>query len=184
MLLAVLATSLGMSLAAHDTTTTFGVVERDLTGDGIPEVLTLSGTGSSIDSLEVSFTIQSSRRNLYSLTWRLTRASFNPRRRISDAELRTHLTEYGKAFFADSKFMSPTGFRSWLRTSARLHISETPEVIAREMTPNNLPRARTIWGEMQAVGVTVFQFSPGGDAIKVIGWSPTDDRFYDLLECC
>lgn len=184
MLLAVLAVSLGMSLAAQDTTMTFGVVERDLTGDGVPEVLTLSGTGNSTDSLEVTFTIRSSQRSLYSRTWRLTRASFNPRRRISDAEFQTRLTEYGNAFFADSKFMSPTRFRSWLGTSARLHISETPEVVAREMTPNNLPRARAIWDEMQAAGITVFQFSPGGDAVKVIGWSAADERFYDLLECC
>ena len=114
----------------------------------------------------------------------MTRASFDQRRRISDAELWTRLTEYGNAFFADSKFMSPTRFLTWLQASARLHIPLIPEVIARDMPPNNLPRARTIWGEMQTAGITVFEFSPGGDAIKVIGWSATDERFYDLLECC
>src|SRR5216117_951205 len=135
MLLTLLATIVGMPLAITDTTVTFGVVKRDLTGDSIPEVLTLSGTGDTIDSLEVTFTIQSSGRTRYSRTWRVTRASFDQRRRISDAELWTRLTEYGNAFFADSKFMSPTRFLTWLQASARLHIPLIPEVIARDMTP-------------------------------------------------
>src|SRR5216117_1892763 len=69
MLLTLLATIVGMPLAITDTTVTFGVVKRDLTGDSIPEVLTLSGTGDTIDSLEVTFTIQSSGRTRYSRTW-------------------------------------------------------------------------------------------------------------------
>ncbi len=183
MLLTLLTTILVIPLATRDTTVTFGVVKRDLTGDSIPEILTLSGTGDTIDSLEVTFTIQSSGRSRYSRTWGLTRASVD-RRRISDAELRTRLTEYGRAFFADSKFMSPPRLLAWLQASARLHIPLIPDVIAGEMTPNNLQRARTIWEEMQAAGITVFEFSPGGDAITVIGWSATDYRFYNLLECC
>jgi len=37
---------------------------------------------------------------------------------------------------------------------------------------------------MQTAGITVFQFSLGGDNVTVIGWSATDQRFYGLLECC
>ena len=184
MLLSVCTTTLALLVGTADTTVTFGVVERDLTGDSIPEVLTLVGKGNAIDSLEVSFTIQSSGRSLYSRRWRLTRATFDRRRRISDAELRRRLTDYGRWFFEDSKFMSPEDFLSSLKTSARLHIALIPEVIARNMTPSDLERAREVWAEMQAAAITVFQFSPGGDRVRVIGWSATDDRFYDLLECC
>jgi len=45
-------------------------------------------------------------------------------------------------------------------------------------------RARRIWEEMQTAGITIFEFSPGGDAVMSIGWSATDKRFYNLLECC
>jgi hypothetical protein len=183
MLLTWLVTILVLPSTLADTTVIFGVVKRDLTGDSIPEVLALSGAGNTIDSLEVTFTIQSSGKTTYSRTWRLTRASFN-RRRLSDAALRARLAEYGREFFAESKFMSPKGFLSWLQGSARLHVPRIPDVIARDMTPNELPRARSTWDAMQGAGITVFQFSPGGDAIRVIGWSATDDRFYDLLECC
>ncbi len=184
MLLALLATVFLMPHAATDTNVTFGIVQRDLTGDGVPELLTLKGIGSTIDTLEVTFTIQSSGRVLYDRAWRLTRASFDPRRRITDAELRARLGEFGNEFFAESKFMSPQGFLSWLQASARLHIPLVPDVIARDMTPHNVPRARMIWEEMQAASITIFQFSPGGDRIRVIGWSATDDRFYNLLACC
>ena len=184
MLLALLATVFLAPQAAADTSVTFGIVQRDLTGDGVPELLTLKGTGSTVDTLEVTFTIQSSGRLLYDRTWQLTRSSFDPRRRITDAELRARLGEFGNEFFAEAKFMSPQVFLSWLQASARLHIPLVPEVIARDMTPNDVPRARMIWKEMQAASITLFQFSPGGDRIRVIGWSATDDRFYDLLECC
>jgi hypothetical protein len=184
MLPTVLTTTLGLMLATTDTTVTFGVIERDLTGDSIFEVLTLTGVGSGIASLEVTFTIQSSGQTRYSRTWHLTRARFDARRRISDAELRARLTEYGSAFFADSKFMSPSGFVAWLQASAPLHIERTPEVIARDMPASDRSRALKIWEEMQAAGITLFSFSPGGDSIEVIGWSVTDQRFYDLLDCC
>ena len=183
MLFALCAT-LAIPLAPLDTTVAFGVVKRDLTGDTIPEVLTLTGTGRTIDSLQVTFTIESSGQTHYSRSWRLTRASFDPRRRISDAEYRTRLREYGGWFFSESKFTSPTGILSWLQASARLHVPLIPQVIARDMTPNDSERAQRTWDEMQKAGITVFRFSPGGDAIKVIGWSATDHRFYDLLECC
>ena len=32
--------------------------------------------------------------------------------------------------------------------------------------------------------VTIFTYSPGGDAIVAIGWSAKAGRFYRLLECC
>jgi hypothetical protein len=183
MFIALFTTVLGM-LTTADTTVTFGVVERDLTGDGIPEVLTLSGTGETMDSLEVKFTVDVSGRTVYSRTWPLTRASFDPRRRISDTELQARLDDYGGWFFAESKFISSTQFVDWLEDSFRLHIPRIPLVIGRGMTPNDSVRGRRAWEGMQAAGVTLFQFSPGGNAIEVIGWSPTEERFFDLLECC
>jgi hypothetical protein len=183
-LLSFLATLLVMSPAPTDTTVTISTVKRDLTGDGVPEVLSLRGTGPTIDSLSVTFTIESSGRTLYSTTWIQRRADFGGPRRLSDIEFRARLNEYASEFFEASKFMSPRGFLSWLQASARLHIPLIPDVIAGDMTPNDLPRARMIWEEMQGAGITVFEFSPGGDRVMVIGWSATDEHFYNLLECC
>ena len=183
MLVALLVTASALSRPVADTTITLGTVQRDLTGDGVREVLTLTGAGPAIDDLQVTFTVQSAGRVLYSVTWRLTRRSFDPRRRISDAELRSRLNEYGRWFFADSRFMSPGGYVEWLRHTARLHIAAIPEVISHEMS-SDASRARTTWEQMQAAGVTLFQFSSGGDGITAIGWSATDQRFYRLLECC
>jgi hypothetical protein len=185
MLAVLVLTAIVASHAPADTTVTFGTVTRDLTGDGVPEVLTLTGIGKAIDDLNVTFTIQSSGRTIYSKTRRLTRATFQlGRRPLPDVELRTRLSEFGSAFFADEKFMTPEGFVSWLRRSARLHIPLIPEVISHEMAPPDSARARGIWEQMRASGITVFEFSLGGDGITVIGWSATDQRFYGLLECC
>src|SRR6266545_4489419 len=178
MLLALLIAAITMPHATPDTTVTLGRSERDLTGDGIPEVLTLTGVGQTVDDLTVTFAIQSSGRTLYSKSGRWTRATFSGRRPISDVELRTRRNEFSSSFFADSKFMSPEGFVSWLRSSARLHIPLIPEVISHEMTPRDSTRASRIWQEMQTAGITVFRFSLGGDGITVIGWSTTDQRFY------
>ena len=68
-----------------DTTVNFAVVERDLTGDGTPEVLSLTGVGKTLDELAVTFVIRSSGQVLYTKSWHLRRASFDPRRRVSDA---------------------------------------------------------------------------------------------------
>ena len=184
MILAAITTALVVGLAAPDTAVAFGVVSRDLTGDGIPEVLTLTGTGASLDSLDVGFTIESAGSTLYSRAWRLTRAGFDPRRRLTDAEYRSRLDEYGSWFFEDSRFMSPVRFLAWLRDSSPSHIDRIAEVIARDMTPSDTGRANQVWTAMQAAGVTLFQFSPGGDKVQVIGWSATDGTFYDLLSCC
>jgi hypothetical protein len=168
---------------APDTVITFGTVARDLTGDTIPEVLTLTGRGP-FDDLAVSFTIQTAGQTIYSRTWRLARRRHDGGPRPTEAEYRTRVAGYGEWFFADSKFMSPERFVANLRSSARLHIPLIPEVISHAMTPRDTTRARVIWNQMQAAGITIFQFSPGGDAIMSIGWSATDRVFYNLLECC
>ena len=184
MLLSFLATLLVMSPTPTDTTVTISTVKRDLTGDGVPEVLSLTGTGPTIDSLNVTFTIESLGRRLYSTTWIQRRADFGGPRRLSDIEFRARLKEYASEFFEDSRFMSPAGFVSWLRESARFHIPLIPDVISHQLTPPDSSRARMIWDQMQTAGITVFQFSLGGDNVTVIGWSATDQRFYGLLECC
>lgn len=51
-------------------------------------------------------------------------------------------------------------------------------------TPYDTARAVRTWAEIRRAGVTLFEFSPGGDAIIVIAWSSRDRRFYRLLECC
>jgi len=172
------------SPATADTTVNFGVVERDLTGDGAPEILSLTSVGRTLDDLAVTFVIRSSGQAVYTKSWPLRRASFDPRHRISDAELRARLRDYGRSFFEASKFMTPAAFLSWLARSARLRIAEIPGQMARDMTPPDAMRAAGIWQDMQAAPITIFSFSPGGDLVTAIGWSATDKRFYHLFECC
>jgi hypothetical protein len=139
-----------------------------------------------VDSLEVTFTITSSGRTVFETKWSETRAvGFDAGRRVlSAAEHRRRLSELGRDFFADVKFMSAEEFLTRLRRSAPRHIELVPDVIARDLGPSNRSRAQRIWDEMQAAGITLFEFSVGGDAVTTIGWSGTDERFYHLLECC
>jgi hypothetical protein len=74
------------STAVPDTTLNLGVVQRDLTADGVPETLSLVGRGKSTDSLEVTFSITSSGRTVYETRWRMTRVvGFDAGRRVLSA---------------------------------------------------------------------------------------------------
>src|SRR5436309_15937393 len=99
-----------MSPTPTDTTVTISTVKRDLTGDGVSEVLSLTGTGRTIDSLNVTFTIESLGRRLYSTTWLQRRAVCGGRRRLPDIEFRARLDEYDSEFFDASRLMSPERF--------------------------------------------------------------------------
>jgi hypothetical protein len=59
-----------------------------------------------------------------------------------------------------------------------------PDVMASQMMPRDSARALVIWQQMEDAPITLFSFSPGGDRVMLIGWSATDQRFYNLLECC
>lgn len=190
MLASLILTLLHSSVPTTDTVVTLGTVERDLTGDGIPELLSLTGTGVTIDSLQVTFTISSSGHTLYSDTWSMTRTvGFDAGRRVlSDAELQTRLRDFGGWFFEESQFMRPDQFLARLRSDARLHIAEIPSLIARERRSqgvvDSLISPAAAWEAIRAAPVTVFQYSVGGDAVTAIVWSPTDRRFYDIFDCC
>ena len=136
------------------------------------------------------------------------------RRRLTEAEYRARLNDFPKSFFAEIKFLSPRDFVERLRGSAPLHISRITEVIARDrrkqlvvdsllsiglrrpeaerraaasrpsLIGDDSLHAAATWQEIQRTGVTVFEFSPGGDAIYPIAWSTRERRFYRLVECC
>src|SRR5947199_7874391 len=101
MIATLLATVLATTPVLSDTTVRLGTVERDLTGDGVPETLSLTGRGQTVDSLEVTFTITSSGRTVYERKWPMTRAiGFDAGRRLlSAAEHRARLNEFGRSFF-------------------------------------------------------------------------------------
>lgn len=185
MLASILAVVFVFSPAAPDTTVDLGRVRRDLTGDGAPETLSLTGRGKTVDSLEVTFAITSSGRTLYETKWRMTRVvGFDAgRRTLSAAEHRARLNELSGLFFAAEKFMSPQAFLTKWRAQARGRVAQIPEFIVRD-GGGDTTRARQAWDEMQAAGITVFEFSTGGDGITPIAWSARDQRFYRLLECC
>lgn len=190
MLASLILAVLHVSVPIKDTVVTLGIVERDLTGDGAPELLSLTGTGVTIDSLEVTFTISSFGDTLYVDTWSMTRTvGFDRGRRVlTDAQLQTRLKDFGGWFFEDSKFMTPDQFVAWLSSHARLHIAEIPNLIARDRklrgAGDSLTSPAAAWEAIRAAPVTVFQYSAGGDAITAIVWSPTDQRFYDIFNCC
>jgi hypothetical protein len=171
-----------------DTVVRLGTAERDLTGDGRPEILRLIGTGQTIDSLDVTFSVESAGRVVYRMQLRplsRTVGFDNGRRSLTAAEYRTRLNEFGPWFFGEQKFMRPGQFVASLRGSAPRHVEQIPEAIARDGGfRNDVPRAEAVWQEIQTNAVTVFQFSPGGDAVTAIAWSTRDQRFYRLLECC
>jgi hypothetical protein len=179
-----------------DTVIVLGTVERDLTGDGQPEVMRLTGVGQSTDSLDVTFLIESAGDTLFREQLRplTTSVGFDAgRRRLSPSEHRAQLDEFDDWFLDSAKFMRPEEFVERLRRSAAGHIAEIPNVIARDRRrqASFLPGARLdsaeavdVWNEIQSSGVTVFRYSPGGDGTTAIAWSVRDRRFYRLLECC
>src|SRR5688572_25188929 len=158
-----------------DTTVVFGVVQRDLTGDGNPETLRLIGVGSTVDSLAVTFSIESFGTIVY-------RVSLAPLTRTvgidagahiaSAAEHRERLKEFGPGFFHESKFRKPSAFVRGLHDAAPGRVAEVASVIARDGGFGaDTSRAAAIWNEIQRRDVTIFEFSPGGDAVVAIGWS-------------
>jgi hypothetical protein len=187
-MLSLLVTLIASVTVQSDTSVILGTVQRDLTGDGNSEILRLVGVGPTPDSLHVTFSIESSGRIIYQLALApLTRTvGFDAgRRRLSTAEHRQRLREFGSWFFDEPKFKQPSAFLRSLYDSAPLHVAEIPAVIARDGGfPSDSSRGAAIWSEIQQRGVPIFEFSPGGDAWFAVAWSERDGRFYRLVECC
>lgn len=135
MLFALLAALLVVTPATADTVVVLRRMERDLTGDGKPEVLRLIGIGESLDSLDVTFSITSREGLLYQTDlWPLTRhvGGYYGRARVSLVEHRARLKAFGRWFFGESKFTSPEGFVEQLREQGPRHIPLIPAVIAKD----------------------------------------------------
>jgi hypothetical protein len=170
-----------------DKTVVLGLVDRDLTGDGKPETLRVVGVGPTIDNLDVTFTIESEGKTIYHFKLvPLTRSvGFDARRRkLSADQHRARLEKFGQWFFAKEKFERPAEFVESLRVMARARVAEIPDAIARDRQSSETRDGGEIWKEILSSPVTIFTFSPGGDAIVAIGWSARAGRFYRLLECC
>jgi hypothetical protein len=206
---------LGSLALAQDTVIQLGMTHRDMTGDGRPETLRLTGTGRSTDSLDVMFTIEADGQVIFRMALTpLTRTvGFDgTRRRITASEQQKRLADFDDFFFGERKFTSPAGFIEELRSQGPGHIAEIPNAIARNTrrqfvadslvaaglsrsaaetrtyavtgSAADVAAAAERWAEIQRSGVTVFSFSPGGDAIWAIAWSERDRRFHRLMECC
>ena len=170
-----------------DMTVVLGHAERDLTGDGKPEILRVVGVGTTIDDLGVTFTIESAGQTIYRYDMgRMTRTvGFDGGRHvISPEQHRARLKEFGSWFFGKEKFLRPQEFVEFLSTSARGHIADIPDVIASDQHSSEAVSASVIWEEIQKSPVTIFTFSPGGDRIEAIAWNARAGRFYRLFECC
>jgi hypothetical protein len=175
------------ALLLGDTTIVLASTERDLTGDGKPEVLTLIGVGRSADDLKVTLSVGESGRELYRANVALlTRSEFDRKlRSVLRMSYEAWLKDVGRSFFAGAKFKPPETFLKQMGESMPGRIDDIPTVIARDGGfPSNAIRATAIWTEIQRSGMPIFEFSTGGDVVTAIAWSPTDRRFYRLLECC
>jgi hypothetical protein len=169
------------------TTITLGSLERDLTGDKQPEILRVVAVGPTHDNLDVTFTIESAGRTLcrFKLAPLTRTVGFDAGRHVvSSEEHRARIKEFGQWFFADEKFLRPEEFVDSLRREAPGRVAEIPDVIARDRQASDTVPGSVIWQEIQSAPITIFTFSPGGDAIVAIGWSARAGRFYRLLECC
>jgi hypothetical protein len=145
------------------------------------------GVGPSADNLAVTFTIASAGRTIYRYDlWPMTRvAGFDAGRHVLSAEQhRARLEEFGPWFFGAEKFERPDEFVANLRKQAPARAAEIPEVIERDRASADTVAGDDIWREIRTAPVTVFTFSPGGDALVAIGWNARAKRFYRLLECC
>jgi hypothetical protein len=175
-----------LSLQA-ETKVVLGAAERDLTGDGRLETLRVVGVGPSSDNLDVTFTIESEGKLIYRFKLApLTRAAgYDAGRRVLSAEEhRTRVEGFGRWFFAKEKFQRPAEFVDALRGMSERAVAEIPDAIGRDRPPSEKRDGSEIWQEIRSSPVTIFTFSPGGDAIVAIGWSARAGRFYRLLECC
>jgi hypothetical protein len=81
--------------------------------------------------------------------------------------------------------MTPAQFLAELSQIGRSHIAEIPELIGSgRRAPGDTTSGKTVWEEIQRAGVTIFEYSPGGDRVTAIVWSARDRDFYQILECC
>jgi hypothetical protein len=177
--------SLVFSLA--DTTVVLGHREHDVTGDGTSEILRVVGTGRSVDSLDVTFFIVSGVDTVYRARLApLTRTVGFDRGRhtVSADEHRRRLAEFGGWFFDTGKFVSPAAFVDEVRGMASGRLAEIAAVIERDRPRSDARSGAVIWEEIRQAPVAVFTFSPGGDAVYAIAWSPSAQRFYRIFECC
>jgi hypothetical protein len=97
----------------------------------------------------------------------------------------TWLGGLGAFYFDRRKFRTGAAFVEQLGRNAREHVELIPRVIARQAGfGRDTIQAATIWSEIQRSGVTIFEYSPGGDAWTAIAWHARTGRFYRLVECC
>jgi hypothetical protein len=192
MLLALL-TSLALSAARPDTVIMVASRSIDLTGDGAAEQLQLVGFGPSVAELELTLTILSGDRLLYTEEIRPF-ASDGPKPVLTATEYEARLKRFGDGFFADGKFQSPDVFEG----SLGLMSARIPGMIALDLRrpvvpdPSGTPREMmfdttgvgAIWRAMRDRKVVVFDFQSGGDAVTYIAWNEADQRFYKVFQCC
>jgi hypothetical protein len=126
---------LASTVAIQADTIVLAAIEKDLTGDHKPEVLRLVGVGLSIDSLDLTFSIESGGRVVFRTTLApfTRRIGFDAQRRMTTrTEHRERLNHLARWFFGNGKFKRPSDFEESLRGAAPAHARQIPVVIARD----------------------------------------------------
>ena len=159
-----------------DTVVLFAQVARDLTGDGRPEVLKLTGTGPTIYNLRPVLTIEDAGQVIFTDHFGpvTRRVGFDGSIELrSEAEHRQFLLEYGGWIFDPAKFSSPAEFRRQMRSNYAHDPPDIPPLVNRET-----------WGEIASSNAVVFSYSRGGDNAEAIVWVQSRKTFVRLIDCC
>ena len=122
----------------------------------------------------MTFTIESDGRTIYRFEMApLTGTTgFETGRYVVPPEQhRARVEAFLRWFFAEEKFQRPVEFLASLSGMGSRPVAELPDVIARDRPATDTRSGRAAWQELLGSGITIFTFSPGGDAIVAIGWS-------------
>lgn len=181
---------------------------EDLTGDGTPELLTVSATGPAIDSLDVRLEIRVSGDSLLYLA-RWSSAAYlkyvhgdSVTAQMRESEIKKQL----RAVLADTAFGIGPGrtpavdraamaaMRDAITYDLREHDWRSAHAVAdtaplppagyqgMERTKVSTALVDSLVGELS--GARSFRYFKGGEETYAIAWSPTQHRFVRVFACC
>ena len=190
------------------------LVERDVTGDGVPDTLILQASGKRVDSLQITFDIRSQGRRLYHEHW-LSTWYFQydaPVDSIPESVKRDRVFRHLREFFQPQRYgaLNTVGAgKPWSqdddddpRTTiafslkyeeafdslTRAHVdSQAAESRARKYARTAAVDTQKIsraWEAMVRQRPVTFTFFSGGEYTRTIAWSEVLKRFVIVFSCC
>ncbi|HUF28694.1 MAG TPA: hypothetical protein VMM18_17065 [Gemmatimonadaceae bacterium] len=198
----------GPDQAAADSIRIRHALERDLTGDGIPERLEVLATGPAYDSLDIRLTIRSLTDTLlYAARWRSALYFvYDDRTRIRDSVIAERVREHLSDVLAANAFhrgppvlwQSERERNREVRESIRYSVAEDiwrerhgvpvgdtlPHQALAEIAAMQPPNERVDALVRELRDRPAFAYFAGGEATYHIAWSPSERKFHVLFSCC